>query len=240
MKIPEIILTDKEKAQRAKLDRAARPRIAATIVLYSGDRKNPKILMGQRARRHDFMPSVYVFPGGRVDRADNYAQYCDDLPRRTEKILEAAYAPRKARACVLAAIRETWEETGIMLGQKGDWHKNLNHKSWDAFRQANIIPDLSNIEVFGRAITPPHRHKRFDTWFFAQPFNGNLAAASDSHELLNVDWFTFDQIKELKIHRATTMMLRVLKDFLEKPALPSDVFYSRMEYQQYKVSRFPE
>ena len=117
MKIPEIILTDKEKAQRAALKRAARPRIASTIVLYTGQRNNPKILMGQRASRTDFMPSVFVFPGGRIDRADNFAPFVNDLPSRTVQILEHAYAPRKARACVLAAIRETWEETGLMLGQ---------------------------------------------------------------------------------------------------------------------------
>lgn len=143
MKLPK--LTKEELAKRQALKRAARPRLASTIVLYTGKRENPKILMGQRSSRNDFMPSVYVFPGGRVDRSDGYAPYDGDLNRRTTHILEAAYPARKARACVLAAIRETYEETGLMLGRSGKWARNINDESWDAFRQADILPDLSNI-----------------------------------------------------------------------------------------------
>lgn len=63
----EIRMTDKERAKRKDLKRAPRPRVASTIVLTHGPKENPRILMGQRSSRHDFMPSVYVFPGGRVD-----------------------------------------------------------------------------------------------------------------------------------------------------------------------------
>ncbi len=238
-KFPKVILTDKEKAQRAALKRAARPRIASTIVLYTGSRQNPKILMGQRASRSDFMPSVYVFPGGRVDRADNFAPYTGALPARTERILEAACSPRKAKAIVLAAIRETWEETGLMLGRAGSWSKNISHKSWDEFRLQKVVPDLSDINVFGRAITPPHRHKRYDTWFLIAPFRGNPDIVSDSHELLSVGWFDFDHIQKLKTHRATQMMIHVLKDFMARPNPRPDVFFSHMRHGRYQQHRFP-
>jgi len=105
MSLPK--LTKSEKAKRESLKRAARPRIASTIVLYTGSTRDPKILMGQRSSRNDFMPSVYVFPGGRLDRSDSYAPIASGLSPRTKHILETAYNPRKARACVLAAIRET-------------------------------------------------------------------------------------------------------------------------------------
>jgi len=52
----------------------------------------------RKGSNHDFMPSVYVFPGGRVDRGDSYAPYAGDLSPRTETILEAACSPRQARA----------------------------------------------------------------------------------------------------------------------------------------------
>jgi len=238
----KIKMTRGEVDKRAELTRAPRPKLASTIVLTVGDPKNPQILMGQRSKRHDFMPSVYVFPGGRVDRADSYAKYAGDLSPRTERILEAAFSPRRARAVVLAAVRETWEETGLLLGQAvKDGERNLNHASYDAFRKSGKRPDISDIEVFGRAITPPHRHKRFDAWFFHKHL-GNIAPPKikDSAELLNVDWFTFDQIKNLEQQRATTMMLAVLKDYLAYDRLPNDIFMSHGKRGKMVPTRFPK
>lgn len=237
---PKIVMNAKEKAQRAALDRAARPKIASTIVLLSGPKDNPRILMGQRASRHDFMPSVYVFPGGRVDRGDSYMPYTGDLSPRTETVLEAAYAPRRARAVVLTALRETYEETGLMLGTAETTNRNPKDPSWQAFVDQGLLPDLSGIEVFGRAITPPHRHKRFDTWFFVKHVDeAVMETTSDSRELLNVDWFTFDEISELKMHRATLMMLEVLKLYLSNDTAPPSVFFSRMMRGTYLQDHFP-
>lgn len=237
----QIKMSQDEKDKFAALDYSPRPRLASTIVLTVGDRKHPKILMGQRSNRHDFMPSVYVFPGGRVDRADSYAKYAGDLSPRSERILETAFAPRKARALVLAAVRETWEETSLLLGRPvPDGERNLNHGSYDAFRQAGIRPDISGIEVFGRAVTPPHRHKRFDAWFFHKHL-GDIAPPkiADSAELLNVSWFTFAQIESLEQQRATTMMLHVLKDYLKYDRPPADIFMSKAKKGQMKTGRFP-
>ena len=220
--------------------RAPRPKIAATLVVINGTPKQPKILMGQRSARHDFMPNVYVFPGGRVDRADSYASYDHDLSRRTERILETVYTPRKARAIALAAIRETWEETGLMIGTKSSSARKLSHPSYDEFRKAGLQPDLQGLEVFGRAITPPHRHKRFDTWFFVKYLGDSSALpVCDSQELQNVGWFSFDQIKTLELQRATTMMLSVLQDFMRHDNPPQDILFSRAVYGKFKPIRFP-
>lgn len=233
-------LTDKEKEQRSALPRAVRPKKASTIILWQGPRDNPRILMGQRAKRHDFMPSIYVFPGGRVDRADSYAGSIGEMSSRTKTVLEAAYSPRQARALLLASVRETYEETSLMLGRKDGSARNLNHKSYDAFREAGLTPDLSGIEVIGRAITPPARHKRFDTWFFAKDMNGqkNLGT-SDSHELLNVDWFTFKQIEDLKTHAATDTMLKVMRRFLTQDNPPAKIFFMRLKGREFITDSFP-
>ncbi|WP_371396025.1 NUDIX domain-containing protein [Fretibacter rubidus] len=238
--VKRVELTAKEKALRDALPRAVKPKKAATLLLWQGERDNPRILMGQRAGRHDFMPDVYVFPGGRVDRGDSYVPYTGDLSPRTETVLEAANSPRQARAIVLAAVRETWEETGLMLGRSTKMSRNPRHESWQAFYDAGLTPDLNGIEVMGRATTPPRRHKRFDTWFFARECQDvNLDAVSDSRELLNVGWFTFDQIDNLPLHTATETMLRVMRDFLSQSRPPARVTYIRKQGKAFISDPFP-
>ena len=240
IEIGEMKISSNEVAQRHALARAPKPRVASTLVLTHGTGQNLKILMGQRSKRHDFMPSVYVFPGGRVDRADSYAKYAKDLSPRTKRILEAAYSPRRARAVALASVRETWEETGLMLGAPAETIRNINHASYDDFRKAGQLPDLSDIEVFGRAVTPPHRHKRFDAWFFVKKLEGDVPPqTSDSSELLNVGWFTFKEIKSLETQRATDMMLQVLARYLKSDKPADRIFYSRAIRGEYKTLQFP-
>ena len=235
-------LSDKDRAMRAKLGRAPRPRLASTIVLYRGTKDNPQILMGQRARAHDFMPSVYVFPGGRVDRADSFAPYIGQILPRTQRILTNHYSESRARAIILAAIRETFEETGLCLTQKTDGPiKNINHTGWDGLRRQGLIADMSEIEVFGRAVTPPYRHKRFDTWFLLRHVDETTLSGQmvDSAELLNLDWYNLNQIKELKMARATMMMLHVLGDYLKNKSPAGTCFYSRWERNGYAMTYEP-
>ncbi|WP_298913868.1 NUDIX hydrolase [uncultured Algimonas sp.] len=244
-KVSSLHLTDRERSARKTLDRAPRPRIAATVALTIGDPRDPKILMGQRSSRHDFMPSVYVFPGGRVDRIDSYAPYAGDLSARTERVLEAAVSPRKARAIALSCIRETYEETGLMIGTPADGQvRNMKNPTYDAFRQAGMLPDISRLEVFGRAITPPHRHKRFDAWFFHRHLGDSLdpetpPEVNDSHELLNVGWFSFEDIKTLKLQRATVMMMDVFRDHVRRDTPDPAIFFSRAKHGTYREERFP-
>ena len=243
-KVSDMHLTETERSARKQLSKAPRPRIAATVVLTIGNPRDPKILMGQRSSRHDFMPSVYVFPGGRVDRIDSFAPYMGDLSPRTDRILEAAVPPRKARAIALSCIRETYEETGLMIGAKADKQtRNMKNATYDAFRKAGKLPDIANLEVFGRAITPPHRHKRFDTWFFHRHL-GDVAPpeVNDSHELLNVGWFDLDEIAALKLQRATVMMMEVFKDYVRRPKNDSGpepgIFFSRTVHGTFRQESF--
>jgi len=213
-------LSEKDAAKRAAQGRAVRPRLASTIVLYRGTRDTPQILMGQRARGHDFMPSVYVFPGGRVDRADSFAPSSGDMLPRTQRLLAKYYNPARSRAIILAAIRETFEETGLCLTQKADGPiKNINHKSWDAF-------------------TPPYRPKRFDTWFMLRHVDETTLSGqmSDSVELLNLGWYDWDAIDGLKTARATDMMLQVLKDYFKYDTPPNEVFYSRWQHNKFAIT----
>src|ERR1700740_2179988 len=71
----------------------------------------------------------------------------------------------QARAFPLAAIRETFEETGLLLGVRGEATK-APRGPWTEFAAANVLPDLGALHFIGRAITPPGRPRRFDARFF--------------------------------------------------------------------------
>lgn len=221
---------------------APRPKLASTIVLVRHINGVPEILMGKRSIKHDFMPSIFVFPGGRVDPADSTAPSHDHLNSRTREILETAMPPARARACVMAAVRETFEETSLMLGAPFETPpKAINDPSWKAFHKTGNIPVLGDIEVMGRAITPPHRNKRFDTWFFLAELDAEIAnrPISTSSELVELDWFSIDQIKQLEMHRMTEMMIEITEKHLEADNLPRTVFFSRAVYGNLEFSQFP-
>ena len=96
-----------------------RPKPAATLIILDHSGAEPTVLMGRRNPAHKFMPGKFVFPGGRVDPVDRHMRVA--LPLHTEvqdRLL--AHLPRRgpamAQALALAAIRETFEETGLVLG----------------------------------------------------------------------------------------------------------------------------
>src|SRR5271154_3830318 len=102
---------------RAKGTKAVRPRHAATLIVVRRDGPAPRVLMGRRHGGHDFMPDKWVFPGGRVDRSDFHAPYATDLRPEVAAKLHLTAAPRRARALALAAVRETFEEAGLLLAK---------------------------------------------------------------------------------------------------------------------------
>ena len=98
-----------------------RPKDAATIILIDRSSAEPKVLMGRRHHGHKFMPSKFVFPGGRVDVSDRYVPVVGELDPRVEaRLMQRLRRPSRIRARVLAvaAIREAFEETGILLGTR--------------------------------------------------------------------------------------------------------------------------
>ncbi len=221
--------------------RAPRPKLAATVVLLRNTGKNTEILMGKRSAKHDFLPNVYVFPGGRVDPCDSIAPALGGMLARTRTILENAMTPRRARACVLAAVRETFEETSLILGEKTQTSKVNCGPSWQDFHAHGYLPVLDNIEVFARAITPPYHDKRFDTWFFLARLDTQTANRpfQNSAELVDTNWFTFAQLEKLDTHRATQMMLKQLAIYLAQDKPEKNVFFSCVRHGKFNFSRYP-
>jgi 8-oxo-dGTP pyrophosphatase MutT (NUDIX family) len=98
-------------------------RDAATMMVIDHSGPAPKVLLGRRHQSHKFMPGKYVFPGGRVERADRRVRAATALDSRVEARLMQEVrrpSPAKARSFALAAIREVFEETGLVLGTKAD------------------------------------------------------------------------------------------------------------------------
>src|SRR5258708_14637563 len=100
-----------------------RIRDAATMLVIDRSGSSPKGVLGRRHHGHKFMPGKYVFPGGRVELVDRRMHAATPLDTRVEARLmkEMRYpSPEKARGYPLAAIREVFEETGLVLGTRSD------------------------------------------------------------------------------------------------------------------------
>src|ERR1700733_9679512 len=100
-----------------------RPVDAATLILVDRTAATPKVLVGKRHDKVVFMPGKFVFPGGRVDKADNRVAVAAPIPKGLkENLLKGTRKTTASRALSLAtpAIREACEETGLCLGRKGN------------------------------------------------------------------------------------------------------------------------
>lgn len=185
------------------------PRDAAALVLCRRDQGEPQILLGRRAGGLKFMPNLYVFPGGRVDPADARAARATDLRPEVLAKLALGATPARARGLALAAVRETFEEAGLLVGQRVTRRARSKTASWSKFFANGIVPALHGLDYIARAITPPGNPRRFDTRFF-------LADASHAHspdalagsgELLDLRWVPLSRVRELALPEATLMVI---------------------------------
>jgi 8-oxo-dGTP pyrophosphatase MutT (NUDIX family) len=194
-----------------------RPKDAATLILVDRSGAAPKVLLGKRHLRHKFMPGKFVFPGGRVDPADRRMPVARPLDPDVEAHLmqrvQRASAD-KARALALAAIRETFEEAGLVLGVRGGDGGRVPPGAWRVFAEAGVLPDLGAMHFIGRAITPPGRPRRFDTRFFTMDATAIThrveGVTGPEAELVELVWMTLAEAKELDMAAVTGVMLEEL------------------------------
>ena len=118
-----------------------RPKDAATLILVRRDQAQPRVLMGKRAGGSAFMPDKYVFPGGRVDPHDGKAVAWEELRPEVEAKLRL-HSRRNPRAFALTAIRETFEETGLIVGRSAEMPA-ASPAGWEDFHALDVAPDLS-------------------------------------------------------------------------------------------------
>jgi 8-oxo-dGTP pyrophosphatase MutT (NUDIX family) len=210
-----------QEFREASVGRAVRPRDAATLILVRNDGAAPQVLMGQRHANHKFMPNKFVFPGGRVDPADSRVKPVEDLRSEVARLLmdrmRGTPSPNRARALAMAAIRETFEETGLAVGRVIDTPQRSKHSDWSAYFDLGVSPALGALDFVARAITPPYRTRRFDTRFFiadASHIIGDPADVKGSGELQGLHWITTKDAQDLDLPNITRTILAEIDDRL--------------------------
>ena len=181
-------------------------RDAASVIALRDLGTRPRVLMGQRGARAAFMPSKFVFPGGAVDPGDAAVPLAEPLAEPHAARLAAHGAPP---GIVAAAIRELWEEAGLVLGTPGAWPDPP--PGWEGFAATGHRPTAAGVSFVFRAITPPGRPRRFDARFLlvdAARLAGDpddFAAAQD--ELGALQWIALDEARRLDLPFITELVL---------------------------------
>lgn len=215
-----------------------RPRDAATLIILDRTGQDPKVLMGRRHHGHKFMPGKFVFPGGRIELGDRHMPVAGGLAPRVETALLARVTRRPlhlGRALALAAIRETFEETGYLIGtRREEPPRRMPEGPWQAFRERGVVPDLAPIHFVARAITPPRRPKRFDTRFFAVDRDCIVdqvpGIVGPEAELVETTWVDLDEAQKLDLPSITKVILEELERRLDegfRHELPVPFYYER-------------
>ena len=168
------------------MSRPVRPRHAASLVLLRREAAGPTVLMGRRPAKSRFAPDVFVFPGGKVDAAD--FDQPSASPLAADCIRRAAAEPRLAAALATAAIRETAEETGLILPA-----------------------DHGALSVAARAITPTNSPVRFHARFFLADADRAVGEAAETPELSDLAWRPLDEALKLPLYDITEAVLRMLQ-----------------------------
>jgi 8-oxo-dGTP pyrophosphatase MutT (NUDIX family) len=167
--------------------RPVRPRHAASLVLVRRSARGVEVLMGRRPPKAVF-PEAYVFPGGRLDPSDAVVAPSAHLAEAVLDELRAhgACTPLLARALANAAIRETYEETGLLLAAPGD--PVAAHGPWATFKAQGIAPAHDRLRFLGRAITPTSAPVRFHARFFVADGENVEGTIIGNGELSNIRW----------------------------------------------------
>lgn len=187
-------------------------RPAATILLLR-DSPEFQVLMVKRHQQIDFASGALVFPGGKLHQGDAdpaWAEHCsgweqfDDVQRRLR----------------IAAIREVFEEAGILLAHHGNGDlfeeacdpdvRSAVDRSQIEFievvRDLDVKLRLDALTVFARWITPPIMPKRFDTYFYAIHAPANQIAACDGHETVEAEWIAPKDVLQLSENGERTVI----------------------------------
>jgi 8-oxo-dGTP pyrophosphatase MutT (NUDIX family) len=206
-------------------------RDAATVILVS-DRPDLHVLVLERTSRAVFSPGATVFPGGAVDAADRTARSharvvgLDDAEASAEHgLLGDGLAFR------IAALRECFEESGILLAREADGRPVHHDAALAAARdhlndgalafvelleERSLVLVASELRLFSHWLTPIGAPRRYKTWFFVAPAPDGEDGVHDDRELVSSSWVRpVDALEQfaggaIDLIRPTEMSLRAL------------------------------
>ena len=199
-------------------------RDAATVILYRRGPNGPSVLMGQRGTQAAFMPDKFVFPGGAVDAGDREAPLAAPLAPECHTRLQTrtAVSPDQIAA---AAIRELWEEAGLILGAPQVWPDPP--QDWRSFAATGHRPSGRALHFVFRAITPPGNPRRFDARFFLADAAGIIGDPDDfslaSDELRDLHWIRLAEVSRLDLPFITEIVLAEVAALADPAAPPPSV-----------------
>ncbi|MEU9042514.1 MULTISPECIES: NUDIX hydrolase [unclassified Kitasatospora] len=180
------------------------PRPAATVVLLRDAAAGPEAYLLRRRTSMAFAAGMYAYPGGGVDPRDAEVEPGWAGPSPEEWAGRLGVDARTARAVVCAAVRETFEEAGVLLAGP-DAHSVAAPRDWSAERAALEAHELSFAEFlrdhglvlrsdllggWARWITPEFEERRYDTWFFVAALPAGQRAALEVGEADRVAWLS--------------------------------------------------
>lgn len=187
------------------------PRPASTLILTRDTASGLQVFLMQRSHQAVFMPGFFVFPGGvveQVDASDSMRSLCQGLCD-----LEASRmlgVKQDGLAYMVAAIRESFEEVGLLLAHdnQGDYieiakpgdveyyaglRDRLNTEQLtfaDVFHYRDLHIAVDRLAFFSRWITPVGYPRRYDTWFFVAAAPQRQIAVPDGQEAIDQLWIT--------------------------------------------------
>src|SRR5579864_4588367 len=199
---------------------AVRARDAASLILLRGHGRDLELIVGRRPMTVRFMPGVYVFPGGAVDAEDA-------RPWQTEA--GAEWLPPRLRRCARAALRETWEESGVFFGHPGAPREALRSGSpvAEAYAEAGIVAPIDRLAYIGRAITPARVFRRFNTRFFLGDGTLVVGEPHATDELEDVCWHPIGRHSLEPFRDVSQFMLaRAIAVYEGNDSSPAPLFYT--------------
>lgn len=186
------------------------PLPAATLVLLRDAASGVEVLLTQRHRANKFAGGDFVFPGGKIevdDNPDDAVAWCTGLdPERAAARIGVPGDARTAIGYWVGAIRETFEEVGILLAYDAAGHparvdaprfaeyraacQKENQAFWTMIRAEGLRLATDRLVFFAHWITPEESPYRYDTHFFAAPVPEGQTPSADDQEVVGMRWLS--------------------------------------------------